>query len=70
MATHENSTAGETVALELTRDEAQLLVKSLAMTRNGRRFEFRTGDGKEIEEQASFLKSIDDLSSRLQSAFK
>lgn len=70
MATNDNTATGETAALEITRDEAQLLLKSLAMARNGRRFEFRTGNGKEIEEQHSFLAMLENLEGRLREAFK
>lgn len=69
MATQDDTAAKATAALELTRDEAQLLVKALYMARNGRRFEFRTGASKDIQEQDSFVAAVDALDSRLRAAF-
>lgn len=70
MATQDDMAARPTAALELTRDEAQVLIKALCMARNGRRFEFRTGATKEVQEQDSFVAVVDALDSRLRAAFE
>ncbi len=70
MATHDELAANANAVFELTRDEARLVLKGLSMARNGRRFEFRTGDRKAEQKQASLLTMLDDLDKRLRATFE
>jgi len=70
MATQNDTADNATAALELTRDEARLILKSLFATRNGRRYEFRTGDGKTEKAQAPLLAMLDSLDERLRATFE